>query len=75
MKINFGNGMVSIRGTEYMTSGMDFSNVKLTIKEAVQLRNFLNQNHKLLRPNKDWSKCSYEDHADDCNCRGAGGGR
>jgi hypothetical protein len=27
------------------------------------------------RPDKDWSRCSQEMHADDCDCNDAGGGR
>ena len=47
----------------------------LSLKEARELRRFLNDNHRNLRPSKDWDNCPYEGHADDCTCNGMGGDR
>lgn len=47
----------------------------LNLKEAAQLRQSLNENHKSLRSNKNWENCQYEHHADDCNRRGMCGDR
>jgi hypothetical protein len=48
---------------------------KFTIQHAVELKKFLDDNPRWLRPDKDWDNCPYAHHADDCNCRGMGGGR
>ena len=47
----------------------------LAIEETRELRRFLNDNYRKLRPNKDWENCPYEGHHDDCDCRGTGGDR
>lgn len=49
--------------------------VMIPIETAKNLRWFLNDNARRLRPTKDWANCSYEGHSDDCDCRGMGGDR
>ena len=44
-------------------------------EHALTLRRFLNDNHRALRPSKDWKNCPYEGHHDSCDCRGEGGDR
>ncbi len=47
----------------------------LDLSDALELREFLNEHHRELRPLKNWTRCSYEHHADDCDCKGIGGDR
>ena len=47
----------------------------LTLNEAKELRRWLNDHYRELRPSKDWANCPYEGHCDDCDCRGEGGDR
>ena len=49
--------------------------INLPLLEAAKLRAYLNAYHHYLSPEKDWTTCPYETHADDCNCRGMGGDR
>lgn len=51
--------------------------MRLDREEAEKLRFMINSQHvaRWLRSNKDWANCSYEAHADDCDCRGVGGDR
>jgi hypothetical protein len=60
-----GNVILNVEGRE----------VFLTLKEALLIRYFLNDNKEKLQPSKDWDNCPYEGHADDCDCRGMGGDR
>jgi hypothetical protein len=49
--------------------------VYLPIPDARALWHYLNQHKQDLRPEKDWDRCPYEGHANDCDCRGMGGDR
>lgn len=57
----------------------DLSGAKMRLgrEEVEQLILMVNSQHveRWRRPNKDWLNCSYMTHADDCDCRGAGGDR
>lgn len=46
-------------------------------QQMIELRRALNSTAAIraMRPGKNWSKCPYENHVDDCTCGGSGGDR
>lgn len=49
--------------------------MRMELQDGQELRQALNLQYRALRPNKNWTKCPYEAHANDCDCGGVGGDR